>query len=67
MSMLLTVAVASGATGVLAWTAGEAKRWQARQRDSQSLDYVVMGEGAQICGEVLLAVTVLLLAVHFCS
>ncbi len=65
--MLLTMGVVSGAAGVLAWTAGEAKRWQARQRDSQSLDYVVMGEGAQICGEVLLAVTVLLLAVHFCS
>ncbi|WP_457363452.1 hypothetical protein [Pseudomonas sp. TE3610] len=67
MSMLLTVAVASGAAGVLAWTAGEAKRWQVRQRDRQALVHAPMGESAQICGEVLLAVTVLLLAVHFCS
>ncbi|MGC1330489.1 hypothetical protein, partial [Pseudomonas sp.] len=66
-AMLLTVAVASGAAGVLAWTAGEARRWQVRQRDTQPIPCAPTGQGAQICGEMLLALTLMLLAVHFCS
>jgi hypothetical protein len=65
--MLLTVAVASGAGGVLVWAAGEAQRWQVRQQDSQPAQHRTLGDGAQICGEVLLALTLVLLSVHFCS
>ncbi len=67
MAMLLTMAVASGAAGVMVWTAGEARRWKLRQQQGEPQSLGPVGEGVQICGEMLLALTLLLLAVHFCS
>ncbi|QKZ05531.1 hypothetical protein [Pseudomonas eucalypticola] len=62
MAWLLMVAVACGLAGSVVWAAGAAQQQQRR-----ALGLGPAGEGVAICGETLLAMTLLLLAVHFCS
>ncbi|WP_277964834.1 hypothetical protein [Pseudomonas sp. RIT-To-2] len=62
MAWLLMVALASGLAGGVVWAAGAA-----RQQQRRALGLGPAGEGVAICGEVLLAITLVLLALHFCS